>query len=486
MKPKFAVLGLAALMLASVGCVDRAKQQQAAQTEKLISNPTKPVTVQPVAYKTVSETLSVTGEVTTSEDTQIGAKRSGRLVAVYVRDGDPVKAGQVLASIDASDIQSQVQQALAALNGAHAQLAQARINAAVTPSKSSAAVAAAQAQLRSAKAQLKKAQAGARPEERIQVDWQVRSAKTNMDTAQADYDRTQKLVNEGALAKSRLDQSQNALMAAQTQYNAALQSQALIQKGTRSEDLLVAQEAVRSAQEAVRQAQANQRLDAVTTTQVQTAQAQVQTAQAQVAIARQALADTTIVAPFSGRVAGKPAQPGTVVAPGQTIVRLIGSSGLYFEGDVPESAITQVQPGKTATVRIEALPGKSFTGKVLAISPVGQDIGRVFRVRVGVAGDLSSVRPGMFASGDILLRSTAGTVVPASAVVQRDGKSVVFVSEGNKAKQIDVKVGLRQGNDVQVTGLTNGQMVIVRGQEDLVEGSQIEVAPQQVAMRSGG
>lgn len=483
MNLKFGGVALAVLALASVGCVDRGRQAQAKKTTELVSNPTRPVSTQPIQFKTVSETLAITGQVTTSEDTMIGAKRSGRLVSVAVRDGDAVKAGQVIATLDASDAQAQMRQALAALSGAQSQLAQAKINAAIAPSKSSAAVASAQAQLRSAKAQLKKAQAGARPQERIQVDWQVKSAKTNMDTAQAEYDRTQKLVAQGAIAASRLDQAQNALMAAQTQYNAALQNQALIKQGTRSEDLMVAQEAVRAAQEAVRQAQANKQLDAIMTTQVMTAQAQVQAAQSQLDIARQALSDTMIRAPFSGRVAGKPMQPGTVVSPGQTIVRLIGSSGLYFEGDVPESQVSIVQPGKAATVKIDALPSQTFTGKVLALSPVGQDVGRQFRARVQINGDLSAVRPGMFASGDILIRSVSGIVVPASAVVQRDGKPVVFVVDGKKARQVAVTVGLRQGNDVQVTGLVNGQMIVVRGQEDLVDGSAVEVesVPQQVA-----
>lgn len=481
MNLKFGGAALAILALTSVGCVDRARQDQAKVTTQLVSNPTRPVTTQPIQFKTVSETLAITGQVTTSEDTQVGAKRSGRLVSVAVRDGDAVKAGQIIATLDASDVQAQVRQALAALSGAQAQYSAAKVNAAIAPSKSSAAVAAAQAQLRSAKAQLKKAQAGARPQERIQVDWQVKSAKTNMDTAQADYDRTQKLVAQGAIAASRLDTARNALTAAQQQYNSALQSQALMQQGTRSEDLMVAQEAVRGAQEAVRQAQANKQLDAVTTEQVLTAQAQVEAARSQLDIARQALSDTMIRAPFAGRVAGKPMQPGTVVSPGQTIVRLIGTSGLYFEGDVPESQVAMVQPGKTATVKIDAIPNQTFTGKVLALSPVGQDVGRQFRARVQINGDLSAVRPGMFASGDILIRSMSGMVVPASAVVQRDGKSVVFVVDGAKAHQVEVKVGLRQGNDVQVTGLVNGQMVVVRGQEDLVDGAPVEVAPQQVA-----
>src|SRR6185436_3695845 len=93
-KGKFGFVALAVLALASVGCVDRAKQQQAKKTQELVTDPVRPVTVESVRMRTVSESLNLTGEVTTSQDSQIGAKRSGRLTSVLVRDGDPVKSGQ--------------------------------------------------------------------------------------------------------------------------------------------------------------------------------------------------------------------------------------------------------------------------------------------------------------------------------------------------------------------------------------------------------
>lgn len=483
MKAKFGWIALAAIMLASSGCVDRAKQAQAKKTQELIENPVRPVTVEPVQFKTVSQTLSVTGDVTTSQDTQIGSKTSGRLAAVYVNDGDTVKAGQLIATLDNTAIQNQLQQAMAAMSGAQSQYAQARLNAVIGPSKTSASVATAEANLKSAQAALKKAEAGARPEERIQIDWQVKSAKTNLDTAQKDLDRKKDLVAQGALAKSELDAAQNTYMAALTQYNATLQNQVMTKEGTRSEDLLVAQEAVRSAEGALANAKAAKELDPLLNDQVITAKAQVETAQAQINIAKQALADTEIRAPYDGRIAGKPMQAGTVVTPGQGIVRLIGSTGLYFEGDVPESAVDSVQPGKTTSVKIDALPGRTFVGYVVNVSPVSQDLGRLFQARIQINGDLSGVKPGMFASGDILLKSIPNaTVVPSSAVVQRDGKSVVFIVDGAKAHQVPVTTGLSQDNYIQVQGLVAGQQVVVRGMEDLVDGTPVQAQPQTVAV----
>ncbi len=483
MKAKFGWIALATIVLASSGCVDRAKQAQAQKTQQLIENPVRPVTVEPVQFKTVSQTLSITGDVTTSQDTQIGSKTSGRLASVYVNDGDTVKVGQLLATLDNTSIQNQLQQALAAMSGAQAQYAQARLNAVVGPAKTSATIQSAEAQLRSAQAALRKAVSGARPEERAQIDAQVKTAKTNLDTAQKDLARKKDLVAQGALAQAELDLSQNAYMAALSQYNIALQNRVMTKEGTRSEDLMVAQEAVRSAQGTLAQAKAAKQLDPLLSDQVLTAKAQVDTAQAQINIAKQALADTQIRAPYDGRIAGKPVQAGTVVTPGQGIVRLIGSTGLYFEGDVPESAVDSVRPGKTTSVKIDALPGRTFVGYVVNVSPVSQNLGRLFQARIQINGDLSGVKPGMFASGDILLKSVPNaTVVPSSAVVQRDGKSVVFIVDGNKAHQVAVTTGLSQENYIQVQGLVAGQQVVIRGMEDLVDGTPVQAQPQTVAV----
>lgn len=481
---KKAILGFAAsaIIVSAAGCVDRPKQDQAKRTQEIVTSTTIPVVVQPAGYQTLTETLGITGQVTTSNDTQIGAKRGGRLTAVYVRDGDSVSTGQLLASLDSGDLMSQYRQALAALSGARSQLSQAITNARVAPTRSASIVASAQAQVRSARSQLQKALKGARDEERVQAEWQVKSAKSNMETAERELERTRKLVEEGAIPRARLDTAQNAYTAALTQYNAALQQQAMTASMTRPEDLQIAREALRQAEEGLRQAKSQQSLDSVTAEQVQTARAQVDVASAQVDIAKQALSDAQIRSPFAGRVSGNPTQPGTVVSPGQPILRLIGSSGLYFEGEVPETSLSKVTLGRPVSVKVDAFPGRLIPGKVVAISPMGQDVGRLFRARVQLAGDLSGVKPGMFANGDVTVRSVLGaTVVPVQAIVQRGGKDVVFVVVGDKAKQLAVTVGLRQGELVEVKGLSPDQQVVVRGQQGLADGSTIVTEPKKLA-----
>ena len=407
---------------------------------------------------------------------------------MFVKDGDPVTAGQTIAVQDTTSLNAQLNQALAsvqtaasALQSANAQLSQSTANARIQPTRSAAAVRQAEAQLRSAKAQLTKTLAGAREEERSQAEWSVRQAKSALDKAQKDLDRYTRLVAEGAVAQAQLEQYRLAYDTAQANYNAALQRQLAL--STRTEDIEVSREAVRQAEEAVRSAKAQQALDVNLNEQVQAARAQVnsaraqmQSAQAQVTIARQAIADSTIKAPFSGKIAGNPVQPGTVVGPGTPVARIVGKEGSYFEGEVPETNIDKIGLGSPVTIEVSALNGMKFTGIVRAVSPAGETVGRLFKVRVAFTGDTTALKPGMYATGDIVLRTiNNAATVPTNAIVKRGGKDVVFVVSGDKAKQVPVQSGLRTNGVIQVTGLTAGQQVIVAGQTSLDDGAKIKL-----------
>lgn len=477
---------IAAIGLGSSGCVDRGAQAQAKETQKLISDPSKSVQVQPVSIQTIADEIQITGQVATSDDTQVGAKNPGRIVSVFVKEGDRVSAGQFIAVQDTLTQNAQLRSAIAALEASRAGLDQAIANAAIGPSKSSAAIGQAQATLASANAQLLKAKNGARPQERLQAEAAVQSAKSNMDTAEKQLARTKALYDQGVWTKQQLDQAQNAYDAAKSAYDNVLASRSLIQSGNRPEDIAVAQDAVRQAAEALKSARAQKRLDVLYDEQVQSAKANVQAAQAQVDIARQAIQDSRIVAPYSGTISGKPVQAGTVVGAGTSVARIIGTQGAYFEGQIPESDVPKIVIGTLVHVSVTALPNRVFTGHVTAINPLGQDIGRQFSTRVQLEGDISAVKPGMYAQGKVQARIARGaTVVPLASIVTLNSKTYVFTVEGDKAKKVAVTIGLRSGDIAQVIGLPDNAKVVVSGQETLTDGATVKVQSPQGTAASG-
>jgi HlyD family secretion protein len=490
----------AALALVMTGCVDRQAQKQAKATEQIVTSPIHNVTTLVPTIESLSDTREITGQITTAQDSNVGPKSAGKIVSVLVNDGDPVTAGQVIAVQDTSQLLQQQRQALAAVAQAEAQVAssesalqEAIQNAIYGPEKSTAAVVQAQAQVRSAQADLQKMLSGARPQERLQAQSALASAKSNMETQAKELNRVRTLVQQGAFAGTKLDAQQAVYDAAKASYDNALQNVQLQVVGNRPEDIQAAREALAEARQGLKTAQASKSLDSLFHDQVTAAKAnlananaQVQNAQAQVAIANQALSDAQIRAPFSGRVAGKPIQPGTVLGVGGTIARIIGSSGIYFDGQVPSETIDQIRVGNAVKVNVDAFPGKQFNGRIAAMNPLGSSFGRQFSVRTLFQGDISGLQPGMFARGEVVLKTIPDAIVlPLNAVVTKNGQKIVFTVEDGRAHQVAVKTGLTLADKVQVIGLSATAKVVVQGQNDLVDGNQVKIESNVAAAPSG-
>lgn len=475
MDHKIGVMLCALAALSVSGCVNREAQAQAKKTKALLEDTTRPVDTFAVVRRDVAESIEITGTIATTEDVSVGAQQPGLLTAVVVKDGDLVRAGQVLASQDTSDASARLRQAQAQVDAARSALDQAATNAKVGPTRSSASVRSAEAQLRQAKAQLEKLQNGARPEEIAQAQANVDAARSNVETAKKSMERARQLFDAGAVSRQSLDAAENQFQTAQAQYDAAVQGLRLVQQMARTEDISAAREQVRQAEQAVRSARAQQQLDPVLDQQVQAARANLDSAVAALQLQRQALQDLQIRSPFSGRVSGKPLQPGTYLAPGTPVLRLVGVSGVYFEGEVPEGDVADLTVGQPVEVRIDAL-NRSMSGRVAAINPQGDVVGRLFKVRVALEGDTSEIKPGMFARGTLALRAAkAAAVVPAVALVREGDKTSVFLVREGVAKKVGVTAGIREGDLVEVRGVDVGDVVVVRGQNLLGDGTKVLV-----------
>jgi RND family efflux transporter MFP subunit len=461
--------------LSAAGCVDRKGQEAAKDTAAIVNDPVKEVSVTAVKVEDIQELLRVNGEIVTSDDAQISAQVGGMITSVNIKEGDTVSAGQVVASVESVNLQQQVNQARSALANATATLAQATANARLTPSRSLAVVRQAEAAVRSAKSQLQKAINGSRPEERQQAENNIASAKSNLETAKKNLDRARTLVKEGAVPQSQLDSALNAYEAAMTQYQNAVQASKIVQS-TRPEDIETAREAVRQAEQSLESAKSSKRLDIVLSDQVDGARAQVNSARAQLQIAQKNLSDAIVRAPFAGRIYGRPLQAGVIVAVGTPIAHLIGGQGVYFEGQAPSDKVSLIANGTSVAISVDAFPGKTFSGKVVAVSPQGENVGRLFNVRIQFDQLSSVIKPGMFATGSIVLSDTKGALlVSDESIISRDSIKYVMVADGTKAKKVIVTTGLKKGAMTQVIGLSSSAQVISKGQGALVDGSKIRV-----------
>ncbi len=461
--------------LAVTGCVNREAQDQAKRTEQKLSDTRIPVTTESVMLSDFPETVEITGQIATGEDTQIGATAAGKLVAVYVKEGDSVSAGQTIASIEQQDSLTRLQQARAQVDSARSQLQQAINESKAAPTRTDAGIRAAEIAVKTAEENLRKLRAGSREAEKKQAQAAVARAESDMKVAKQNVDRQRRLFAEGAIARADLERAENQYEVSLAAYESAIQQLALINDPYRDEDIRIAEQQVASAREQLRIQKANQITDVNFKERIEAARANLRSAEEGVRLAQKALSDTIVRAPFSGRVVGKPLQPGTVVAPGTSVARLVSSGGLYFEADVPEITLPRVLVGSSVSVTIDALGGAVLSGSVAAINPVASDVARLYKVRIVFAENLPALKPGMFGKGQLRLGSFTNIArVPADAVV-RDGENTwVYIVENSKAKRAKVKVLANPEGDSVVQGLEGGQSIVVKGQALLFEGVEVK------------
>lgn len=470
-------LGLACLalaLIATTGCVDRAAQAQAAETEKLVSDPSIAVETVRVARRDLPLLLETTGSLAADTEVDIAPKVPGRLVAVFVRDGDAVAAGQIIAQQETSEARARLSQALAGVAAARSQLQQAQQDAAVGPARSAAAVRASEARVRQARSALQEAMNGARPQERRQSKANLDRAKSDLDTAQSAFDRAKRLFEEDAISKQDLELAENRLANAQAGYTAALEANSLALDAVRPEQIEQLREGVRQAEQQLEIDRANQKLDPVLQQRVDAARANLTAANETVSLARISLNDHTIRASVTGRVSGRPATVGTMGSPGMPIAKVIGAAGIYYEADISETEISRIRPGMPVTVTVEALGGATLSGTIASINPKATGLGRLFTVRVLLTERLGDLKAGMFARGVARLGEDSGALVLPETAVIRDGESAfVFTVEGDKAKRTVVKLVRLQNSQAVITGLAAETEVVAKGQDRVTDGATI-------------
>ncbi|QGY46671.1 efflux RND transporter periplasmic adaptor subunit [Maribellus comscasis] len=199
------------------------------------------------------------------------------------------------------------------------------------------------------------------------------------------------------------------------------------------------------------------------------------------------LADnTTITAPFSGVISGKYFENGEmysgspIASVGKAaIVSLIQIDKLKAIVSISEKYFPNVKKGMEAKIRVDVYPDMEFSGKIYRIYPTINPQSRSFDVEVSIDNSKNLLRPGMFSRISIDLEETNALVLPAVAVLKMQGSNVryLFVNENGKAKRIEVELGKRFDDKVEVISneLKVGDKVIVNGQARLLDGVEIEV-----------
>ena len=423
------ILGVIVLLGAIVGFTVN-------QTQKNV------VTVQTgkVLREDIASVVTASGEIRPQTYVNVGANAMGRITRLYVKEGEKVKKGQVLAQLE--NVQSE-----ADVNAMKAQLASNQTDAL-----------AADAALKTAIAQSK-------------------SSSAELARAKLDYDRAVDLYKDQLISKQDFDQKKSA-------YEVA--------------------EAV-AAQDQARVAQSRAQLDSAT--------GHISQAKAQLTRVSDVLSKTLYTAPFDGVVTNVPVHAGETVvmgiqnSPGSTLMTVSDLSIITAEVRVDETDIVNISLGQTADVTIDAIPGKTFKGKVTEIgdnaivrstgvssaqSTTSTQEAKDFKVVVTLDNPPPNLRPGLSTTAKITTGTAKNVLtIPIQALVSRDKndleaqakkvkkdksapqvlvkkeadeiQGVFVVTPGRKAEFRKVDTGLTGTTEIQVKSGLNENDEIITG-----------------------
>jgi membrane fusion protein (multidrug efflux system) len=306
--------------------------------------------------------LATSGKETT-DDAQVSAdivpiasRIPGQVVAVHVIENQPVQRGMVIAEIDPRDAEVKVAQAEGEVETARAQAAEAEAKVRITGATASGGFTAAQAAVESSRESV-----GAQASSVAEARAGVQRAEANAQKAAADWGRARDLGAKGDISKAQVDTARAANEAAQADVASA---RARLQSAMNSQQLAEAN--VKQAQGRLTQSAVEAQVGAAQAAAT-LAHARVRTAEAALAAARLSLSYTKIMAPSDGIASKLAVHPGSLVAAGQAIVQLVPRA-TYIVANFKETQVHAMRPGQRVHIKIDALGGDEFEGKVQSLS----------------------------------------------------------------------------------------------------------------------
>jgi len=169
--------------------------------------------------------------------------------------------------------------------------------------------------------------------------------------------------------------------------------------------------------------------------------------------------------PIAGTVIERNATVGASVGTDSNLFKIIDLSRVWIDANVFEKDLARVRMGQEVKVNLPALPGSTYTGRVILIDSVVDPETRTIKVRTEVANPDSRLKPDMFANVEIVTDLNRSAIsVPQTAVLNDGGKTVVFVAEGNGYQKREVHTGIQNGDRLEIVeGLSPGEKVVVKG-----------------------
>ena len=344
----------------------------------------------------------------------ISFKMAGRMVERKFNEGDWVKQGDLVAVLDPMIYRSQKVRDEASVAGAESNYRQLETAVAYQKATLESDIDAKQADLNRASSNLEELLNGSRQQDIQQAEAGVRDAKAQVDLAQADWERAQRLFKNEDISRQQFDQYKTKLDSAQAMLHQAEQKYSLVKEGPRPEDIAQARAQVAGAKAALANADA-QRLELKRKEEAMAGGLdEIRRSKAQVDISQTQLADTEVYSPIGGVVLVKSAEPGEVLAAGTTVVTIGDLEHPWLRAYINETDLGRVKLGQKVRLTTDSFPGKEYWGKISFLSSEAEftpkqiqtkeeRVKLVYRIKIDVDNSSHELKNNMPVDAEIIL-----------------------------------------------------------------------------------
>ncbi len=366
--------------------------------------------LQPKSH-TSPNVIRISGNIEVT-DAEVSFKIPGRVVERTVSEGETIKAGQLVARLDTSELEEEVAVRRAELQAAEAVLAE--LEAGSRPEE----IAQASASVRRTQADLDSLVAGARPQEIAVADADVERARAEADFLKAEYERQKNLYEKGIVARRDFEAAQKTYEVSNANLQRIEQQQNLVVEGPRKQDINRARAAVAETQqryELIRNGPRHETIDQ--------ARARVEQARSAMALTETRLQYARLLSPLTGVVLSENVEPGEYVVPGTPVVTVGDLQNVWLRGYINETDLGRVKVGQRVCVTTDTYSDRVYTGHISFIASQAEftpknvqtdkeRVKLVYRVKVEIPNQDFELKPGMPANAEILLNGGDGKCRP--------------------------------------------------------------------------
>ena len=383
---------------------------------------------------TIRRVTEQPGQIEAVEVTPMHAKLAGYVRTVSVDIGDRVRKGQVMAELRVPEVEADAKQKRALIGQAQAERKQAE-----------ATVEVARAGVATAEAKVTEIQAGIRRTEADVARWN------------SEFTRIEQLFREKAQTGSLLDETRNKRNAAE-----AAREEVLAQ--------------VKSAEAALAEAKA---LASKARAAVETAASHIEVARFEAERAEAMASYMKIEAPYDGIVTRRKVDTGQLTTPGTTgepLFVVARTETVTISVGVPETEAPFVRAGNPAQVRLLAVEGRTFAGKVTRTAWALESATRTLLAEIDLPNQDDALRPGLYAYATIIAEEHKNVLtLPATAIFKDGGKAFCVVVDGGHARRREIKVGPTEGKRTEVvSGIAEADAVVEANAGSLADGQPVE------------